>query len=368
MVPDKFNMVDMGGIDLIMMQGEAVPGLYDKLMAAISNCRYQCLYNWLFDGVLISPTYVQLTDIDGEVYLNEGVSVTSDDVIHIYSVEPAPVDPEIVPLLAEENGVYTVSAGVDGYNPVTVDVPAPAPVIAPITIEENGVYPITGSIDGYGPITVNVSGGDVPEPSLPAAYQEVEYIDFDGNSFVTIGSEYLSGNFCIETFATYTDGNTSEQCFIGVTNPGNTARFELFFSGGNSRVFTSSLQLIFSCIDNTFYWPSQTSSQSTSAGTKKYFMMSVFDFSNVSKYLQIGAYGGSYRFRSRLYKIRKSEIIMASGDEATGSFGNYSFANPVYYKPCYRKADNVPGWYDTTNDVFYTNEGTGTFVVGPDVN
>lgn len=123
MVPDKFNMVDLGGIDLIMMQGEAVPGLYEKLMAAISNCRYQCLYNWIFDGVLIPPTYVQLEDVDDEVFLNEGVSVTSDDVIHIYSVEPGPVDPEIIPLLAEENGVYNVPAGKDGFNPVTVNVP-----------------------------------------------------------------------------------------------------------------------------------------------------------------------------------------------------------------------------------------------------
>lgn len=157
MVPDKFNMVDMGGIDLIMMQGEAVPGLYDKLMAAISNCQYQCLYHWLFDGILIPPTYVQLTDNDGEVYLNEGVSVTSDDVIHIYSVAPGPVDPEIIPLLAEENGVYNVPSGKDGFNPVTVDVPSYTPVIEPITITENGTYNIPAGIDGYGPITVNVS-------------------------------------------------------------------------------------------------------------------------------------------------------------------------------------------------------------------
>ena len=153
MVPDKFNMVDMGGIDLIMMQGEAVPGLYDKLMAAISNCRYQCLYNWLFDGVLIPPTYVQLEDIDGEIYLNEGVSVTSDDVIHIYSLSPGP---EIIPLLAEENGVYNVPVGIDGFNPVTVDVPSYTPVINPVTITENGVHTVPAGVDGFNPVTVNV--------------------------------------------------------------------------------------------------------------------------------------------------------------------------------------------------------------------
>ena len=159
MVPDKFNMVDMGAIDLIMMQGEAVPGLYEKLMAAISICQYQCLYNWLFDGVLIPPTYVQIEYDDNEVFLNEGVSVTSDDVIHIYSVEPGPVEPEIIPLLAEENGVYNVPSGKDGFNPVTVDVPSYTPVIEPITITENGTYNIPAGIDGYGPIVVVVFDG-----------------------------------------------------------------------------------------------------------------------------------------------------------------------------------------------------------------
>lgn len=164
MVPDKFNMVDMGGIDLIMMQGEAVPGLYDKLMDAISNCQYQCLYHWMFDSVLIPPTYVQLEDIDGEVYLNEGVSVTSDNVIHIYSVEPAPVEPEIIPLLAEENGVYNVPTGKDGFNPVTVDVPSYTPIIDSLSITENGTYTAPSGVDGYSPVTVNV-------PDIPAVVQ-----------------------------------------------------------------------------------------------------------------------------------------------------------------------------------------------------
>lgn len=35
--------------------------------------------------------------------------------------------------------------------------------------------------------------------------------------------------------------------------------------------------------------------------------------------------------------------------------------------PCYRKADNVAGMYDIVNGVFYTNAGTGSFIVGPDV-
>ena len=35
--------------------------------------------------------------------------------------------------------------------------------------------------------------------------------------------------------------------------------------------------------------------------------------------------------------------------------------------PCYRKSDNVAGLWDKAAETFYTNAGTGTFVVGPDL-
>lgn len=36
--------------------------------------------------------------------------------------------------------------------------------------------------------------------------------------------------------------------------------------------------------------------------------------------------------------------------------------------PCYRVADNEVGLYDIVNNQFYTNQGTGSFTKGPDVN
>ena len=32
--------------------------------------------------------------------------------------------------------------------------------------------------------------------------------------------------------------------------------------------------------------------------------------------------------------------------------------------PCYRILDNVIGMYDIENDVFYTNQGSGNFIIG----
>ena len=37
------------------------------------------------------------------------------------------------------------------------------------------------------------------------------------------------------------------------------------------------------------------------------------------------------------------------------------------YAPCYRKSDNKPGMYDLVNNVFYTNSGTGQFLIGNEI-
>ena len=119
MVIDRFNMVDMEGVDLIESQGLEVPGLYQKLVESIAQCRYTVLYNWQFNKIVIPPTPVELTVEDEEVKINEEISVTNDDIIVIRSIQE---EPNIQSLYVEENGEYSVEPGVDGYNPVTVNV------------------------------------------------------------------------------------------------------------------------------------------------------------------------------------------------------------------------------------------------------
>lgn len=70
----------------------------------------------------------------------------------------------------------------------------------------------------------------------------------------------------------------------------------------------------------------------------------------------------------------KFTLFGKSGEDSTLSSMKLSNA---YYKrngeyllnliPCYRKADQKPGMYDLVSGEFYTNSGTGEFVVGEDV-
>lgn len=155
MVPDKFNMVDMGGIDIIAVQGQAVTGLYQRLVDSIALCRYQCLYNWKFDDIVIPPTNVECR-VSGEyVLINDNVKVDENDVVHIY----APViGANIVPVSLGINGTFYATGDVDGFNPVTVNV---LPPLQQKTATENGTITPDSGYYGLSSVIVDVSGSGV---------------------------------------------------------------------------------------------------------------------------------------------------------------------------------------------------------------
>ena len=127
----------------------------------------------------------------------EGVDGYSPVTVNV----PAPV---IQSKSITENGTYTAPEGVDGYSPITVNVPVPAPVIQSKSITENGTYTAPEGVDGYSPITVNVPVR--AEGSKYAVYKEPSmgfnntlngsiYTTWDGSSSIGLtlnGTENLS--------------------------------------------------------------------------------------------------------------------------------------------------------------------------------
>ena len=67
----------------------------------------------------------------------------------------------IQPLTVAANGIYTVPAGVDGYNPVKVEV---EPLLVPKVITANGTYFPPENVDGFSSIYVN----GIPETQINA--------------------------------------------------------------------------------------------------------------------------------------------------------------------------------------------------------
>lgn len=123
MIPYSYNMVDMQGVDLADVNGKTVDGLYELITEAINMCGDVILYNWKFSNTCLPPSACDIIQGDSSIIINGMIQVTElDEVILLFEPVPVP-EPVINSLSVIENGEYTVPQGVDGFNPVNVNVP-----------------------------------------------------------------------------------------------------------------------------------------------------------------------------------------------------------------------------------------------------
>ena len=381
MVPDKFNMVDMEGIDIITSQGEVVEGLYQKLVESIAQCRYQCLYNWKFDGILIPPTYVEMDIVDDVVWINEGVSVDEEDVVRVYSLErpgnlmpiaisangdylpPEGYDgfdsvnvyipPPVLDIIQiTENGSYAPPQGVDGFSGVTVNVPSSEPVLSILNVVANGSYSPPSGVDGFSAVNVNVSGE--VEPDLPSAYQRVEYLNFTPDVGIKVTLPQGYGLYTV-TVSLNTLAGSSAKTFFGYRqSTTNNADFQFRNISGE--------------LNTWFRNPANGST--VQSGVTNVAVNTVYQLSGL---LNIGS-----RTTALVGKYAEYSSSGVDGDCLDGKFYAIkgldlsNFSTKCWLVPCYRKADNQVGIYDHLANVFYyeTYSPSGVYSItpGPDVN
>jgi len=202
------------------------------------------------------------------------------------------------------------------------------------------------------------TGNFVVEASvqLPPEYQRVEYIESTGTQYINTGYNPTK-TLKIETDISI--GNSNKTIFGAYNN--NSERLQLY-------------------VQNSTYYPvvrifGSTSQVSISSGfTLNSKHNIVLDLVNLE--LSLDGQTGKVTDEG-CTNINYPIYVLAGNSSGTAntliSAKLYSFRmwddNVLVrdFVPCYRKSDNVAGLYDVVNNKFYTNAGTGNFVVGDKV-
>lgn len=187
---------------------------------------------------------------------------------------------------------------------------------------------------------------------LPAEYQLVEYLQSSGTQYISVP---ITAGFVSKIYAEYTSvaSGTTTVCGTWVNSSGwgvcvqqtsNTAMRYWFNNGGIKTVSSALGSHIFESENGGEFYLDSVSLGSYVQGT-----------TSVIDKIALFAY---YRMDNNTYyptTMRIQHFALSMGSD-------------IDLYPCYRKADGVAGMYDIVNNVFYTNAGTGTFIVGADIN
>ena len=200
---------------------------------------------------------------------------------------------------------------------------------------------------------------------LPREYQQVEYLQSDGNQYITTPFYYDEGG--IGTPPIY---NIKCRCCINGNYSifGRYRCFNLTGSSGKLRFYG--------------YYEQQNIITNIDIGNT----LNDWELRDKNLYCNEVVQNSTPDYFDNIYHVGAGDYIYLfarnNGDHIDDNGGTCKVANfyvsaknPNTGKiteicnliPCYRKSDSKPGMYDMVNKTFYTNEGTGEFKVGVDV-
>ena len=280
------------------------------------------------------------------------------------------------------NGNYNpASDNLDGYSSVAVNVPNSyaaadegkvvsngvlvAQTARSSSITENGTYDTTLNNE----VTVNVSGGggatiltgsDVPS-SNTGANGNIYLAAYGGSSVTPVSGYTFLGSLAvttagpyIKTGVTYTSQSYCEIDFQYTGTPGDNTWFYGVWVGYHDSMFGY-------YGGNIIFYIGGTGIRTIPFDTNRHTVSAVAD----------GVYyDGTKVLTPNWNNVPTGSEIYLFSDNGHSPGGNIRiFGCKIYngatlvrnFIPLLRDSDSVPGMYDTVNDVFYTNAGSGSF-------
>ena len=185
---------------------------------------------------------------------------------------------------------------------------------------------------------------------LPSGYQEVEYIQGDGKSYIDLGVKSRSGLTIIVD--DHLMRNTSGEAIVSGGDAWDVNFLQMGLGGWtnyNSQIYKTNNYLVLTrCIykvDDSGVYINDVLKQSWTP-TSWNSTYNLFAFAS-----NRGGTLSDFSKNERLYKLE----ILENGVHIRN------------FIPCYRKSDNEIGLFDIVGNKFYTNSGSGTFSKGADV-
>ena len=197
--------------------------------------------------------------------------------------------------------------------------------------------------------------------NVPSDYTPVEYIQFSG-------SEYIDTNYT-------PTHNMSTALIFSASNYANNSLF-IYGAGVASGdrawelyPWNDGLQFNYGTAYNLTTVPAPTSNLNTK-------VLAVQNKTKFSAVYNTAIYTGTHSVNSFIapYTLyigalhRSSAVTFAGKGTKLNVYGMIIHDNDIIVRnfiPVQRKSDNVAGLYDTVNNVFYANSGSGTIVAGP---